>query len=416
MTGRVHIVGAGLAGLSTAARLVSRGHKVTVYEAMRHAGGRCRTFPDPRLGRDVDNGNHLVLSGNRSTVDYLRLIEATGHVREVEPVFPFFDLESDERWQVKLRQGPVPWWIISDKNRVPGTKLREYLRAGRLALAGAEHTVADAIRDRGPLWFRFWLPLTLAALNTTPDRAAAPLLRAVIAETFGKGAAACRPILAPAGLGTALVDPAVAFLRGEGVDVLFEHALKGVTHEGERLSKLHFVNGRTVELAASDRTVLALPPTRLKSVLKWIEVPRDDAAILNAHFLVDDPRLAEAPAITGLVNSKTHWLFVRGDVVSLTISAADRLGLMKQAPDELIPMLWQEVVQTLGLTRPYLAARINKERRATFDQSPEGIKKRPDARTALANLILAGDATSTGLPATIEGAIRSGETAARLAA
>ncbi|HET7409104.1 MAG TPA: FAD-dependent oxidoreductase, partial [Paracoccaceae bacterium] len=58
----------------------------------------------------------------------------------------------------------------------------------------------------------------------------------------------------------------------------------------------------------------------------------------------------------------------------------------------------------------------NKERRATFDQSPAGVNKRPQARTPLANLVLAGDATATGLPATIEGAIRSGETAARLAA
>lgn len=416
MSGRVHIIGAGLAGLSTAAQLVAAGHEVTIYEAMRHAGGRCRTFRDPRLERDVDNGNHLVLSGNRSTLDYLALIGATDHVRELEPAFPFIDLASDERWQVRPGQGVIPWWIFSQKNRVPGTKLLEYLRAGRLARAGAEQTVADVIRGRGPLWTRFWLPLTLAALNTTPDRAAAPLLWAVIAETFGRGASACQPILAPGGLGTALVDPAVTYLQKQGGEIAFEHALKGVSFEDERLSALHFANGRTVELAANDRAVLALPPTRLKSVMPWIEVPRDDASILNAHFLVDDPALAKAPPITGMVNSTTHWLFVRGDVVSLTVSAADRLGLMSRAPDELIPMLWQEVVQTLGLTRPHLAARINKERRATFDQSPEGVKKRPDARTPLANLILAGDATTTGLPATIEGAIRSGETAAKLAA
>ncbi|HLS19021.1 MAG TPA: FAD-dependent oxidoreductase [Paracoccaceae bacterium] len=317
---------------------------------------------------------------------------------------------------MRLGQGAIPWWIFSQRTRVPGTTLLEYFWSIGLARAGADQTVADVIPGRGPLWTRFWLPLTLAALNTTPDRAAAPLLWAVIAETFGKGASACRPILAPRGLGTALVDPAVAHLERQGAEIAFEHALKEVTSEGAHLAKLHFANGRTVDLGPDDRAVLALPPTRLKSVLPWIEVPRDDASILNAHFLVDDPALAEAPPITGMVNSTTHWLFVRGDVVSLTVSAADRLGLMSRAPDELIPMLWQEVVQTLGLTRPYLAARINKERRATFDQSPEGVKKRPDARTPLANLILAGDATTTGLPATIEGAIRSGETAARLAA
>src|SRR5699024_7743153 len=155
-------------------------------------------------------------------------------------------------------------------------------------------------------------------------------------ETFAKGARHCRPVFAPRGLGTALVDPAVARLSARGVPIAFEHALKGVTNEGERLAALHFANGRTVTLGPDDRAVLALPPTRLKAVLPWVEVPRDDAAILNAHFTVDDPGLAAAPAVTGLVNATTHWVFVRGDVVSLTVSAADRLGLMSRAPDELI--------------------------------------------------------------------------------
>jgi squalene-associated FAD-dependent desaturase len=414
MIGTVHIVGAGLAGLSTAIRLAADGRSVALYEAAKFAGGRCRTYPDPRLGRDIDNGNHLLLSGNTSARAYLALIGATGSMQEAEPGFPFVDRASGARWRVALTDGRVPWWIADRGRRVPGTGLLDYLSAWRLALAGPGRTVAEAIRDRGPLWRRFWEPLTLAALNTTPERAAAPLLRAVLAETFARGGRACRPMLAPKGLGRALVEPAVAHLVTRGVPIAYEHALKGVTNEGERLAALHFANGRTVLLGPSDRAVLALPPTRLRAVLPWIEAPADDAAILNAHFLVDDPALSAAPPLTGLVNATTHWIFVRGDVVSLTVSAADRLGLMERAPDELIPALWHETRDALGLSAPYRAARVNKERRATFDQSPFGISKRPDARTPLANLVLAGDATRTGLPATIEGAIRSGETAARL--
>jgi hypothetical protein len=335
-------------------------------------------------------------------------------MREVEPAFPFVDLASGARWRLALGDGRIPWWIADSRRRIPGTGVLDYLSGWRLALAGPGRTVAEAILDRGPLWRRFWEPLTLAALNTTPERAAAPLLRAVLSKTFARGGRACRPMLAPRGLGRALVDPAVAWLAGRGVSIAYGHALKGVTNEGERLAALHFANGRTVGLGAGDRAVLALPPTRLKAVLPWIEVPPDDAAILNAHFVVDDPALAAAAPVTGLVNATTHWIFVRGDVVSLTVSAADRLGLMERAPDELIPVLWAEARRALGLGAHYRRARINKERRATFDQSPSGISKRPDARAPLANLVLAGDATRTGLPATIEGAIRSGETAARL--
>lgn len=418
MSGTVHIVGAGLAGLSTAVRLIEEGREAKLYEAAPHAGGRCRTFWDPRLERNVDNGNHLLLSGNRSAAAYLAAIGATERMETApEATFPFVDLASKTRWRVRMNAGAIPWWIAIRSRRIPGTKLLDYLRGFRLALAGPDRTVAEAVTDRGPLWTRFWEPLTLAALNTTPERGSAPLLWRVMAETFARGGDYCRPMLAPKGLGTALVEPAVAHLQSHGVEIAFEHALKGVTNAADRLTALHFANGQTIDIGPEDRVVLALPPTRLKAALPWIEVPRDDAAILNAHFVVDDPAaLAGRAPVTGLINAITHWAFIRGDVVSLTISAADRLGVMERAPDELIPELWAETAAALDLACGYRAARINKERRATFDQSPSEAAKRPNAKTPLANLVLAGDATQTGLPATIEGAIRSGETAARLAA
>jgi len=419
MSGIVHIVGAGLAGLSTAVRLATAGHRVALHEAAPRAGGRCRTFHDPRLGRDVDNGNHLLLSGNRSAGAFLDLTGGRAGMRTMEnAVFPFADLASRERWQIRLNPGRVPWWITRRDRRIPGTRLADYLSGIRLALASTGSTVAHVIRGRGPLWQRFWAPLTLAVLNTTPERGSAALLWRALAETFARGGAHCRPMLAPDGLGTALVDPALAWLAARGVVPAYGRALRGITNEGPRVTALHFAEGPGVPVGDDDRVVLALPPRRLKAVLPWIDVPDDDAGILNAHFVVDDPAiLADCPPITGLTNATAHWVFVRGDMASVTISAADRLGLMEREPDELIPLLWQETAAALGLSGVrYRAARINKERRATFDQSPAGAARRPAARTPLANLVLAGDATRTGLPATIEGAIRSGETAARLVA
>lgn len=417
MSGTVHIIGAGLAGLSTAVRLVGQGRDVALYEASPFAGGRCRTFHDPRLGRSVDNGNHLLLSGNGSARAYLSAIGANDCMQLLpEAGFPFVDLGTNERWKVSMNDGALPVWLWDRDRRVPGTGVLDYLRGIRLAFAGHQATVSQTLTDRGALWKRFWEPMTLAVLNTTPERGSAPLLWRVMRETFAKGGAHCRPMLAPEGLGTALVEPAVAHLRSQDVEIAYEHALKGVTNAGEHLTALHFANGRTVEIETGDRVVLALPPTRLKAVMPWITVPRDDAAILNAHFLVDDPALAAAPPITGLINTATHWVFVRGDVVSLTISAADRLGVMDRDPEELGPELWAETSRALNLNSEPRATRINKERRATFDQSPGEVAKRPGAITSLKNLFLAGDATDTGLPATIEGAIRSGETAAKLAA
>ncbi len=417
MGGTVHVVGAGLAGLSAAIRLRERGAEVVLWEASGQAGGRCRTFHDARLDREIDNGNHLMLSGNGAV---RRLLATTGGRLDMAPeaAFPFTDLATGARWEVRLNTGPLPWWVAVPSRRIPGTSLGDYLGGVRLALAGRDATVAEAVRERGPVWQRFWEPLTLAILNMRPEEGSARLLWSVMRETFLLGAGRCRPMFAPDGLGKALVAPSLAWLERKGVAVRFNAPLRAVTAEGGRAQALRFGTG-DVALGAEDRVVLALPPSRLKAVLPLVDAPDDDKAILNAHFVVEDAGLlAGRPHFLGTLSARTHWIFTRGDVVSLTVSAADALGLMEDDAETLLPLLWAECCTALGLapgTR-YQAARMIREKRATFDQSPAGASRRPAPRTPLANLFLAGDATDTGLPATIEGALRSGETAARLAA
>jgi len=420
MPGTVHVVGAGLAGLSAALRLVHAGRRVILHEAQRHAGGRCRSLYDPRLDREIDNGNHLVLSGNRSARAYLDLIGAEDRLIPGPARYAFVDLATGARWTLAPNAGPVPWWVAAPGRRVPGTRMRDYLSALALLRAGEGATVAEAIADRGPLWTRFWEPLTLAAINTVPERASARLLARVMAETFLKGAGAARPMLAPQGLGAALVAPALATLTRLGAKIRFCRVLQAVVCESGRAVRLHFGDGAET-IGPRDAVVLALPAWRLGAVLPGIDPPRETGAILNAFFVLPPEaaaRLTTAPPILGVLSATAHWVFRRGDVVSITVSASDALGLDAVAGEELIPLLWEETRAALGLSPgiAYLKARVNKERRATFDQSPAGIGRRPAARTGLANLVLAGDATDTGLPATIEGAIRSGETAARLLA
>ena len=76
MPGHAHIIGAGIAGLAAAVRLASQGHRVSVYESAPQAGGRCRSYHDPALDMEIDNGNHLVLSGNSAAMGYLDVIGA----------------------------------------------------------------------------------------------------------------------------------------------------------------------------------------------------------------------------------------------------------------------------------------------------------------------------------------------------
>ena len=158
--------------------------------------------------------------------------------------FAFADLATGERWNVTMNDGRIPWWVFG-KSRIPGTRLRDYMSALKLAMAGSRRAVGEVVRGRGALWQRFWEPLSLAVLNTTPERGSARLLWRALSETFARGGAYCRPMFAPDGLGRALVDPAVAWLGARDVRPTFDHALKSVERTGDHVTALAFAQWRT---------------------------------------------------------------------------------------------------------------------------------------------------------------------------
>lgn len=411
---RIHVIGAGVAGLACAVELARRGRQPLVHESTTHGGGRCRSFYDATLDRVIDNGNHLLLSGNWAVRAYLTTVGApSGLHAEACAAFAFVDLETGERWTLKPNHGKLPWWLLVPSRRVPGTAFADYLAAFRLKKA-AGVPVSRVFATGTQAWRRFWDPLTVGVLNTAAHEADAGLLWPVMQETFLAGEAACRPLIARRGLSEALVDPGVAWLRGKGADIRFAHRLKAIEQSNGRAAALVF-DDETVELLSKDRVVLAVPPGVAAQLLPGLRVPTDFCAIVNGHFRLDRIMAPpEAPRLIGVVGGVAQWLFLRGDVVSVTVSAADALA---EQPNEIVAdAIWADVRRCLDLgAMPLPAWRIIKEKRATFAQTPAQVALRPPAATTLPNLFLAGDWTDTGLPATIEGAMRSGLTAAGLA-
>ncbi|MDN4573217.1 hypothetical protein DBB29_05195 [Pandoraea cepalis] len=411
MSGTAHVIGAGLAGLAAAVRLVKRGVPVVLHEAAPQAGGRCRSYFDRQLNAVIDNGNHLVLSGNTTMREFTRTIGSehtlTGPDRAE---FAFVDLTSDERWTVRLSEGRLPWWIFDSNARVPGTKWSDYLSLAPLLRAGPEATMTDAMRCPPALYQRLIHPLFLAVLNADPAEGSAQMAAAVIRETLAAGGKACHPLIASEGLDVSFVTPALAFLQANGARVMMQHRVRalGFAPDDSRVESIDFGDGPQA-LAADDAVVLAVPPNVAAGLVPDLTTPDEYRAIVNAHFQVPPP--PGCPPMIGVVNGVSDWIFAFDGRLSVTISGADHL--LDESRESLALRIWDEVARACQVpATPMPVWQLVREKRATFAATPAQDKRRPGARTRWRNLALAGDWTATGLPATIEGALRSGNRAA----
>lgn len=406
---RATIAGAGLAGLSAAVALRREGLGVTIADAAAQAGGRCRSYRDPQIGRMIDNGNHLVLSGNHAVARFREAVGAKGALVGPDAAeFAFRDLGSGEHWRIAINDGRLPWWVTRPDRRVPNTRVADYLPLFRL-LGRREERIGGRIACSGPIWERMLAPVLLAVLNTPPQDGSARLTAEVLRETMVRGGAAMRPLIAEPSLAAAFIDPATSWLAGKGNPVMLGRRLRALGLEGDRVASLDW--GAGPETVGDDEAViLAVPPWVAKDLLPGATVPDAFHAIVNVHF--DCPAPTGAPSMLGLIGGTAEWVFAFADRLSVTISAAD--WLVDEDREVIARRCWTDVSKALGIEGPLPKWQVVKEKRATFAATPDQNAKRPPAHTRWRNLFLAGDWTQTGLPATIEGALRSGENAARL--
>lgn len=382
------IAGAGLAGLSCALALADAGHDVELHEAAPVAGGRCRSWFDEKLGAVIDNGSHLLAGSNSNAWDYLRRIGSQDSLEPLPAALSMMDLMSGRRWRTEAL--PLLPTILA---ALP-----------RLALAEGK-TVAQAL-GHSRHYRDFWHPLALAALNTPPEQAQARLLRAVLVRTLWRGAKASRLYQPKTSLGASFIDPAMTALRQAGVAIHLSHPLRRIIRQAGRVDELIF-DDQTRRLSRHDRLVLALPPWAARRLLPTL--PKlQTSPIANLHFKLDvakAERLDDLPL--GLVGGLAQWLFLRGNILSVTLSALDL------ETEQSIGEVWRDVAKALETNGEIPPYRLIRERRATIlhDGATETQRPAPDA---YGPIILAGDWTATGLPCSIEGSILSGRRAAAL--
>ena len=270
---------------------------------------------------------------------------------------------------------------------------------------------------------RFWHPLVVATLNEEPDRASASMLQAVLRNAFADSQSA-NIGLASVGLGDLYTDSARDFICSRGGEVRTDCAAQRISiADGKALS----VEVRSGEQIEGDYFISSVPPNRLLEL-----VPRDMAdgelsklALLKSSPIVSINLWFDRPVMdrefVGMIGTRSHWLFNRDLIVkpgtdsnhlAVVISAAREFTSWSR--ERLVEMTVGEINELIPASRAARLTRsvVVKEREATISHTVESDLIRPAARTSIRNLLLAGDWTDTGLPATIESAVISGHTAA----
>jgi squalene-associated FAD-dependent desaturase len=441
----VVVIGGGFAGLSAAAALSASGARVLVLEARPSLGGRASTSVDPATGEQVDNGQHLMLGCYHETFDFLARIGASDHVRiQANLEVPFVDEAGRQStlWcpplpsPLHLLAGLVEWDALGFRDRMsalnlaaPLRRARRFLRTGKGWFpASAGETVENWLIRNGQsrrLREMLWEPLALAALNQPVDEAAAPVFLRVLARMLGPDpidsavAMPLRPLIA------VYADPARTFIEARGGEVRVS-SIGRVYVDRDRVVGVE-VRGERIETGV---VIVAVPWFALADTIVG-NTGSLDRVLLAARAVVASPIVTvnlwfdrgvlPAPFV-GLPGRTFQWVFdkrqVFGDSAShLSCVSSGAASVVAESNETLASMARDELAAALPAARSarLLRSLVVRERRATFSLAP-GQPARPEACTPVAGLLLAGDWTETGLPATIEGAVVSGHRAAGLAA
>ncbi len=437
----VVVVGGGFAGLSAAARLASMGARVLVLEAKARLGGRATSFPDRDSGEVVDNGQHVLLGCYTDTFQFLERVGALGNVRQ-QPQLAATMIDRRGRRSrlvcpalpspLHLLAGILDWDGISWRDRLSVFSMAAPLKLARKSLAPGStlqaaspgETVENFLLHHGQsarMCEMFWNPLALAACNQRPEVAAAPTFVRVLAEMFGADAKSAALVLPIKPLQEMYAEPARAYLAQRGGEVRTGAAAK-VLADGDRVVGVETASERW----ETDLVISAVPWHALSGLFDAVPQPltdvvarasrMDGSPIVTVNLWLDRRVLDDV--FVGLPGRAMQWVFDKsalfGDgashVATVTSGAAD---VVDRTNDELIAMAMVDLSSALPAARDarVVRASVIREPDATFSLAP-GQPARPKTETGLQGFFLAGDWIDTGLPATIESAVRSGHRAA----
>ena len=434
----VLVLGGGLAGLAAATALAEAGTPVVLLEGRGGLGGRAQSVRHRRTGDELDTGQHVLMGCYQEMFALLDRLGTRGLVRMQRSLS--VELATPEGGRARLRcpELPAPLHLAAGLLGHELMSLREKLDCLRV-MGDARARVHDPGLDELSVeqWLThlgqsenaqrvFWTPLCLATLNASPEQASASLLAVVLVQAFMGAGEASSIGLCTVGLSGLHGEAAERYLREHGGELRLNEPVVAIEERDGRAAGVRLRDGRRL---ASDRIVSALPADALERVLPESRRGRGAFAalpefrpspIVSLHLWLDR-KILDVPFV-GLIDSPLHWVFDReltwgapargGHLVTLVVSGADELAAMER--EAIRDLCWRELESALPSARgaSLLDWEVVKERSATFRGRPGLGRLRFGPESPLPGLLVAGDWTDTGLPATMEGACASGHAAA----
>ncbi len=426
--GDVTVIGGGIAGLSAAVFLADKGYRIKLFEASPKLGGRAYSFYDKDKGAFFDNGQHILAGWYRDTFSYLKLIGSYDMLGFQERLR--IDFLEKGRAKMSLRSSGLkpPADLLAGLLRFEGFDLKE-----KLKLLNLRNMIKDEARQEGQnaedllrahgqsgnLRKYFWDPFILAVFNTEPRNVDAGLLTDLLSRSMSESKGFTL-VLPGMDLNKVFIEPAERYLLERNCEI---HKSTRVT--GFEIDKrMNYMIAEDSEKIGADYFISALPFFGFCDVFGHRFGAGSErlrtSSIVSVHLFLKQS-IEGLPkdnlGMAGMIGTRTQWLFRKSDVhLSLVISGSDALGVTKMTNEEIAAMCISELSSCIqgfdaGIVSDF---RVIKEKRATFIPDPESRRHRPSQRTDTDNFFIAGDWTNTGLPSTIEGAVRSASICARM--
>ena len=440
------ILGGGLAGMAAACHLIDKDWQVTLVEKRPYLGGRVFSFTDRETGQVVDNGQHVFLGCCTYYIDFLKKIGTINRaylqdrtsVQVVRPGGPTGSLSAGRL--------PKPLHMLPSFLAYRHLGLWDKLTTvyGLLRLTFTDRTSPALQEESFAHWLRrhrqtersiqnFWDLIVKPCANDHMEDVSAAMGIMIFQEGILKNPQASRIGYAREGLSTIMGEAAKAYLESKGASTITgtSAASLQLTEQGQpdkpQITAVKLSNGNILR---ADAYVSALPFADLMPLLpsQLTDNPLfafltqlQTAPIVNVYLWYDRPVMEQD--FVALVDSPLQWVFnktaimgqncAQGQYVTVSLSAAfDYIDQPKQAVQEMCTEAMKEAFPRAKSAR-VTHSLVVKQDKATFRCLPGSQRFRPQARTPIGNLFLAGDWTDTGWPSTMEGAVRSGVYAAQ---